>query len=128
MAKAKVGNKKFYKKYLKALQFSKGYPKQTKDLIRAAPVPVLKLLGNSAILASRGNIKLSPSQKKQFRAHKKLFDILTSRSVGFEKKRNFLVQRGGFAFIPLLLSTVVPLVGDLIFRAIQAHTSDSSSS
>lgn len=120
MAKStKLGNKKFFKKYLKALQHSKGFPKQAKELIRSAPVQVLKLLGNSAIVASQGNIFLTPGQKKQFRIHKKFFDVLTSKSIGFEKKRKFLVQKGGFSFVPVLLSTIVPLVGDLIFRAIQ---------
>lgn len=117
---AKAGqNKKFYKKYLKALQYSQGFPRQTHELIKAAPIPVLKLLGNTAVIASQGNIRLSPSQQKQFRAHKKFFDILIDNSIGFEKKRKFLNQKGGFSFIPLLLSTVVPLVGDLLFKAFQ---------
>lgn len=111
-----TGNKKFFKKYIKTLQLAHSYPKQVKPLIQQAPLPVLKLISNAAIIASRGNIKLTPKQKKLFRDKRKLFSVLANRSIGFEKKRHYLVQSGRGAFIPILLSTVIPLVGDLLFN------------
>lgn len=112
-------NSKFYKRYLKTLQSAKGSTKLIRELIRQAPIPVLKLLSNAAIIASRGTIKLTPSQKRQFAKKRQLFNILGNRTINFEKKRQYLVQSGGAipAFIPILLSAVVPLVGELLFKA-----------
>lgn len=113
-------NKKFLKRYIKTIVSAKAYPKQVKDLIRTAPIPVLKVISNAAIVASRGNIKLNPKQKKAFSKQRKFFQIFGNKSIGFDKKRQYLNQKGGAlgALIPILLSTVVPLVGDLLFRAI----------
>lgn len=110
-------NKKFFKKYLKAIQHSQGFPAQTKSLLQAAPIPVLKLLSNAAIIAAKGNIKINPHTKKLFGQKRKFFSVLGDKSVPFQTKRSYIVQRGGGAFIPLLLSTVIPLVGDLLFKA-----------
>lgn len=112
-------NKKFYKKFLSAIRHSQGHPKDSKQLLRAAPLPVLKLISNAAIVASKGSVKLTPSQKRAFRDRKKLFGVLASRGIGFEKKRRYITQRGRGAFIPILLSAVLPLVGELLFRAIK---------
>lgn len=111
---APVKDKKFYKKYLKALQYSQGFPKQSKELIRAAPVPVLKLLSNAAIIASKGDIKLTPNQKHKFAQHRRLFRLLGSPGISFNNKRKYLIQRGG-SVIPILLSTLLPLAGQVLF-------------
>lgn len=113
---ARPVNKKFLKRYLQTLQLARGNPRQLKQLISQAPVPILKLLSNAAILASRGNIKLTPKQKQLFREKRKLFNVLTNRSIGFDKKRQYLVQTGGGVFIPVLLSAVAPLVSKLLFN------------
>lgn len=120
MAPKSHQNRKFYKRYLKTLQSAKGSTKVIRELLRQAPVPVLKLLSNAAIIASRGNIKLTSSQKKLFAKKRKLFNILGNRTISFDKKRQYLVQTGGAipGFIPILLSAVVPLVGELLFKAI----------
>lgn len=115
-----VRNSKFFKRYLKTLESAQGYPNQTKELIRQAPVPIIKLLSNAAIYAAKGNIELTPKQKQLFRQKRKLFRVLASHSVPLERKRDYMIQTGGgiAAFIPVLLSTVIPIVGELLFRAI----------
>lgn len=115
-------DKKLYKRYLKTLQSAKGYPKLIKELIRQAPIPVLKLLSNAAIVAARGNIRLNPRQKKLFRQNLNLFKILANRRIGFENKRRYLVQSGNGipGFIPILLGTVIPLVGQLLSTVLQS--------
>lgn len=119
MTRTSAKQRKFLKRYLKTLELSQGYPNQLKELLRQAPVPVLKLLSNATIIASRGSVQLTPKQKKIFRKHKKLFNILSDRSIGFNRKRRFLVQRGGFAqIIPILLSAILPVVGELLFNLI----------
>lgn len=117
MAPTKFKNTKFYKKYLKTLQWSKGFPHVTNDLVRAAPVPVLKLLSNAAIIGAKGNLQLTPKQRAQFSKNRRFFQVLGNRGVNFEQKRQYLVQKGGAAFIPILLSTLIPIVGELLTRA-----------
>lgn len=108
---------KFFKRYLKTLQVAEPYPKELKQLLQQAPIPVLKLLINAAIIASKGDIQLSPTEKKLFKAKRKFFSVLGSR-IPIEAKRQYLVQSGkGFlSLIPILLSTVLPLAGDLLFK------------
>lgn len=114
----KQHNFRFYKKYIKLLSHSPN-KKLTTELIKVAPVPVLKLISNAGIFASHGNnIKLSDKQKQVFKKHRKLFTILQEPKGDFNSKRKYLVQKGNAAFIPILLSTVVPLVADLIFRGL----------
>lgn len=112
-------DKRFYKKYLKLLSFSTKKPQLTKELLKLAPLPVLKLICNAAILASRGsNINLTNKQRQLFKNKHSLFSLLGNRSIGFGRKRKYLIQKGNAAFIPILLSTVIPLVADLLFKAI----------
>lgn len=112
-----IKNKKFIKKFFKTLQYSQGQPKITKELLKLAPPDVLKLLSNTAIVTSKGNINLTPNQKRLFARKRKFFDVLANRTVPLDQKRRFLVQHGGAAFIPILLSAVLPFVGELILNA-----------
>lgn len=108
---------RFYKKFIKLLAHSPNN-KLTSSLLKLAPIQVIKLISNAGIIASHGtHIRIPNKQKSQFKKHRKLFSVLQDRSVGFDKKGKYLIQKGNAAFIPILLSTVLPIVSDLLFRA-----------
>lgn len=53
-----------------------------------------------------GNIPLTPAQKTKIQKFKTVLRKLAHRGEGWQKKRKFLVQHGGGAFIPILLSVL----------------------
>ena len=125
MARSRTNHKSkkfsFVKRYVKLLSVSPS-AKHTKHFLSSAPVPVLKLISNAAIHASRGKIHLSDANKKLFRKNNKLFKILISKDIGFEKKRSALIkQRGGGFFIPALISTVLSAIGPALFGLLKKN-------
>ncbi len=113
--RVRVLKKNATKRYIKLLAVCKE-PKLYKVLLHKAPEPVIKTICNAALNASRGDVQLTPTQKKLFSKHSKLFETLSSRQVTIKKKRNILNQRGnGLPLIPIILSTVLSSLGSLIF-------------
>ena len=113
--KAAANKYLFLKRYLKLLAISQeANPRLRREFIKLAPSPVLKLISNAAIYASRGTIPLSESQKAYFRANRQKFAVLANKKCGFTEKRRVLLQKGSGFFIPFLLSTVLPLLGSAL--------------
>jgi hypothetical protein len=103
------------KRYVKLIAVCKD-PKLYKELLHKAPDPVIKSICNAAINALRGEIHLTPANKKLFTKHKKLIEDLSTRQVTIKSKRKLLNQKGnGLPLIPLILSTVLSSLGSLIF-------------
>ena len=103
------------KRYVKLIAVC-NEPKLYKELLHKAPDPVIKTICNAALNASRGEVQLTPAQKKLFSKHSKLFETLSSRDVTINKKRNVLNQKGnGLPLIPIILSTVLSSLGSLLF-------------
>ncbi len=103
------------KRYIKLLATLTD-PKQQSIIIKRSPDSVIKTICNAALNAQKGDIKISPQVKKKFAARRKLFNQLVSKKISIQKKRKYLNQRGGFAILPLLLSTVLSSVGSLLFE------------
>lgn len=110
-----VKNCNFNKRYLELLSCST-QNSLTKQLISSAPITILKLVSNAAIHVLRGNISLTAVTKSRFRRNKHLLLILANKGYTFTEKRKALVQKGGAAIIPLLLSTVLSALGPLLFK------------
>jgi hypothetical protein len=53
-----------------------------------------------------GNVPLTPAQKTKIKKHKHIIRKLAQRGEGWQKKKKVLVQHGGAAFIPILLSVL----------------------
>jgi len=62
----------------------------------------------------KGNIPVSPCQKKKLSKYKALLRTLANRRVKLETKRR-LLQQGG-AILPLLAPLIIPLISSLIGR------------
>lgn len=87
-------------------------------VLRKSSDAVIKAICNAALNAERGDVSLSPAQKRLFARHRKGITLLTSRKISLKKKRQALVQRGGFLqfLLPALLGPVISAVGNLLFN------------
>ncbi len=114
MAKATNNKIRLVKRYIKLLALVSD-PSQQKILIKRSPDSVIKSICDAALNAQKGDVSISRQKKKRLANQRNLFSKLTNRKVSILKKRKFLVQRGGLAILPILLSTVLGSLGSLLF-------------
>ena len=103
------------KRTIKFLAVSKD-PKINTDIIKRDPKVVIKTICNAAENIIRGNINLTPEQKRVFNEHKRLILELRTRKVPIDKKRDLIIQDGGAFWIPLLVSAALSTLGSLLFK------------
>ena len=112
MKKPKKGA--FVKRYVKFLSICKD-PTTTKAALKSAPDKVVKHICNAAINAYQGDIKLNKKQKSTLKKYKSSIAALSSKTTPLNIKRKIINQRGGFSFIPIILSTVLSALGSSLF-------------
>ena len=112
-----AGKKKntFIKSYIQLLADNPD-PKLTQLLLKTAPDDVIKTICNAAYNLTNGSVPLSKSRKTFFRKYKLPITILVQPNRDIRQKKRVLVQKGGGYFVPLLLSTVLPLITSLLQR------------
>lgn len=108
-------NPKEVRRFIKFLSVIKK-PELAKQVLSSAPEGVTKVIANAALNAAQGPVKLTPVQKRKFKAHSALFSTLLDRKKSVKAKNKYLIQSGGFSFIPLLLSTVLGSLGSALFN------------
>ena len=107
-------------RHLKFLAICKD-PVSSRIVVKNSPDNVIKGIANAAYNAQKGDVKLTPAQAKSLgRYRKQIFD-LADRHKSIKAKRKILVQKGGFAFLPLLLSTVLGTLGSAIINRITGN-------
>ena len=90
-----------------------------KEILRRAPANVIKGICNAAINCQRGEVKLSPEQKRILHHHRNIIQNLVNKGVQLEGKRRFLVQHGGTiiaTIMPVILSTFLVRLAVNYFR------------
>ena len=100
----------FFKRYVKFLAVCKD-PTTSKAALRAAPDQVVKHICNAAVNAYQGDIKLSKKQKSTLKNYKNSIAALSSKNIPLKNKRKIINQKGGFSFVPIILSTVLSALG-----------------
>ncbi len=100
----------FVKRYVKFLAVCKD-PTTSKAALRAAPDQVVKHICNAAVNAYQGDIKLSKKQKSTLKNYKNSIAALSSKNIPLKNKRKIINQKGGFSFVPIILSTVLSALG-----------------
>ena len=97
-----------HKNYLSVL--AEAPEKKANKLIRAAPIPVIKFIGDIAYNLQKGRLPLTPQQHKYFKDRKKLLkQIGDPYSYTVIQRRQALRQKGGnlsTALSKLILSAV----------------------
>ena len=111
-----TGRKTLIKRYIKLIAASPD-PVQNLALIKNCPDDVLKTVCNAAINVTHGKaVHLTPKQKSVFRKYKDPISKLVHPDISLSQKRRQLVQHGGAFFLPLLLSTALPILANLLFN------------
>lgn len=85
-------------------------PKERKALLKALHVSRIKSVCECAYNLLRGNISLSDKSKIKLKKYKSILRRLAKRDETWEKKKRYLVQKGGGVFLPILLSTVLQAI------------------
>ena len=106
---------KFVKRYIKFLSVCKD-PQTLRVAVKRSPDSVVKGICNCALNAQKGDIRLNPHQKKILAKHRREIQTLSESGTSIKKKRSVLNQKGGFTFLPLLLSTVLGTLGSSLFN------------
>jgi hypothetical protein len=94
-------------------------PKPYLEVTRAAPDSTIRGICNAALNVEQGDVDLSPKQKALFRAHRKEIATLTSPRVSLARKRKVIEsQKGGFFFIPALISAALGALGSTLIGSL----------
>ena len=99
---------------LKVLKKAK--PSLRKAIIKSGDSDLICCLSECCHNILNGNIKLSAKGKNSLHKHRKHLRDLASKKLSLRKKRNILVQKGGFlpALLAPILSVAASLIGGLI--------------
>ena len=102
---------------LQALKQAK-QPQKRKIILAAGGDPLIKCLGECCHNVLTGNVYMHPAQRQKLKRHAAVIRALGDRKTGLKKKKEILVQRGGFlpALLVPILSAVSGLVGGLFNR------------
>lgn len=117
----KVGKKKaltgkqITKRFVKFLTVVKN-PALFKNTVKSAPDQVIKTICNAALTARKSNLQFGKGSLSKIKRNRTSIYSLTDPKVPLSKKRQIIVQRGGFAWLPLILSTVLGTVGSALFN------------
>lgn len=85
-------------------------PKERKGLLKVCDLSTIRTVCECIYNVLRGNVPLSEKTKQKLRRHKTTLRRIVKRGECWNKKRKYLVQKGGGIIIPLLLSTVLQAV------------------
>ena len=69
-------------------------PVTVQAVLKSAPDPVIRAIANAALYAREGDVRLTPAQKRLFRAYTHTFDVLCDRQQSIADKRRHLLSRG----------------------------------
>ncbi len=98
--------------HLKVL--SKCNTKQRRGIIETANPVVFKAICECSLNVVKGNIPLTPTQKRQITPYKNILRSLADRNKSFQAKKRILIQKGGF--LPILLRAIVPTIASLLLK------------
>lgn len=96
---------------------SKAKLKLRKQLLRKAKPATIKAISECVHNVCNGNVHISPSCKNRLKRHKTCWRRLVDKKVPLQKKRNILVQKGGF--LPAFL---LPVLGSIASALVSKFT------
>jgi len=89
-------------------------PKLRKAILANYKSELVKTLSECSLNLLRGNVKLTPCQKRKLRKYRLHLRKLADKRVSLSSKRKAIVQRCGFLLN--LLGAVLPTIASLIFK------------
>jgi len=101
---------------------AEGHPQVVKTILRGADNDLIKCLAECALNLLRGNIVLTPEEKKKLIKYRhKIRDIADKKQILKDKRKT--IQTGGLAaalLAPLIKPLIAPLAGKLITSSINS--------
>jgi hypothetical protein len=84
--------------------------------IKTAPDSVIKSISDIALNAAKGHVHFPPALKKKLAHHRKDILALTKKNVSIRRKRRILTQKGGYSWLPVIISAVLSMLGNQLFN------------
>lgn len=103
---------KAHRHYLELLRTAQ--PQQRKALLQTITDKQLDAVCACAYNLIRGNVPVSPAQKKKLSPHKVHIRKLADKSLTRQSKKKILNQRGGFFLGTILKAILPPVLGSLL--------------
>lgn len=88
-------------------------PQKRRDILAYCSSDFIQALCEIALNVLKGNVPLSTAQYNKLKRQKKVIRLLADKRAGLKRKHQTLMKQSGGFLLPLL-STVVPIIGDLI--------------
>lgn len=87
-------------------------PPLRKDLLKKFPKSIINCISECCLNTLKGNVPLNTKQKKTLSRHKHTLRLLADKKISVNKKRNVLIQKGGFLniLLPAALSVLTALI------------------
>jgi len=93
---------------LRALTLMK--PVQRQAVIKVADKDLIHSVCECAYNVLKGNVSICPKRKKQLSKFKSLLRKLVKKGECLNKKKKYLIQKGGGVLLPILLSAVLQAI------------------
>lgn len=91
-----------------------GEPKLNRAIIQNVSPTIIKIICEIIYNILQGNVKLDSKTRKQLEKYKRQLRCLVCRKRSLAAKRRILNQKGGAAFLPVIIARVLPyLIGAL---------------
>ena len=90
-------------------------PKQKSQLVNCCNKDQIGAICECADNLLRGNVPLTPQQKKRLRKHKTTIRKLASKKIRWKRKKKFIMQKGG-GLLTTILGVAVPALVSLFSR------------
>ena len=104
---------KRFKNHIDELKvLKKAKPALRKSILKAADKDLICCLSDCCHNILNGNIRLNASQKKSLQRHRKNLRKIATKRTTVKKRRDILVQKGGF--LPALLAPIIGVAASII--------------
>lgn len=87
---------------------------QRKAILRNADETLIKCICECALNTLNGNVPITEEKKKKLRKYATILRKLSENKGTWSKKKKFLIQKGGGAFLSILLSVVGSVLASAI--------------
>lgn len=88
--------------------------KQRKALLKNASSDLLKSICECSLNVLKGNVRLNARQKGRLTRHKRSLRLLADRKISYKRKKQILIQKGGF--LPALLGPIIGTLAGLFLK------------
>ena len=90
-----------------------------KKILKEAPKELINCVAECSHNVLKGNVPLSPAQKRKLRPKRQQLRLLADKKVSIQKKKKVLNQQGGFLPLLALAPSLAPVVGNVLSELVR---------